>query len=341
MTKENPESSRLGRKPVFSPEIDAQLGVRAYTCQPVLWFDAHTTSSAFRYAKEYDIKEDVPSPTKNGPIAALYASSKNGWINSELFVEWSKHIEKNVNPTENDTVLLVLDNHSSHISIEAYLFCRIKFIHMVSFPPHTSDHLQPLDLTFFGPLNNQLSIEYDLQFTNTGHERISEYDLAELLNRAFSKVATMKKAISGFRIAGIYPLNPDKFTEEDFAPANQIRPLIIEVSIPDTVSDIERPSTPIAGPSTSRESPVNQYKAETSSESDISNAACDDDDEDEFDHFDDAERRDNLNEECGICGKFGRDRELWYRCVGCSTWNHAACSGADRAEGYLCDYCHW
>ncbi|CAH1973395.1 unnamed protein product [Acanthoscelides obtectus] len=55
MTKENPESSRLGRKPVFSPEIDAQLGVRAYTCQPVLWFDAHTTSSAFRYAKEYDI----------------------------------------------------------------------------------------------------------------------------------------------------------------------------------------------------------------------------------------------------------------------------------------------
>ncbi|CAH1964547.1 unnamed protein product [Acanthoscelides obtectus] len=33
------------------------------------------------------------------------------------------------------------------------------------------------------------------------------------------------KAISGFRTAGIYPLNPDKFTGEDFAHANQIRPL--------------------------------------------------------------------------------------------------------------------
>ncbi|CAH1979645.1 unnamed protein product [Acanthoscelides obtectus] len=72
----------------------------------------------------------------------------------------------------------------------------------------------------------------------------------------------MEKAISGFRTAGIYPLNPDKFTEEDFAPENQIRPLIVEVSTPDTENDIERPSTPIAGPSTSRESPVNQNKAE-------------------------------------------------------------------------------
>ncbi|CAH1961196.1 unnamed protein product, partial [Acanthoscelides obtectus] len=63
------------------------------------------------------------------------------------------------------------------------------------------------------------------------------------------------------RSAEIYPLNPDKFTEEDFAPANQIRSLIVEVSAPDTESDIERPSTPIAGPSTSREFPENQYKA--------------------------------------------------------------------------------
>nr|CAH7744864.1 unnamed protein product [Callosobruchus chinensis] len=99
----------------------------------------------------YPRKRMSPALQRNGSIGALYACSKNGWINSELFVEWLKHFEKNVNPTETNPVLLILDNNSSHISLEAYRLCRSKFIHMVSLPPHTSDHLQPLDLTFFGP----------------------------------------------------------------------------------------------------------------------------------------------------------------------------------------------
>nr|CAH7712938.1 unnamed protein product [Callosobruchus chinensis] len=109
----------------------------------------------------YPQKRMSPALQRNGPIGALYACSTNGWINSELFVEWLKHFEKNVNPTETNPVLLILDNHSSHISLEAYRLCRSQFIHMVSLPPHTSDHLQPLDLTFFGPLKNQLYREYD------------------------------------------------------------------------------------------------------------------------------------------------------------------------------------
>nr|CAH7746887.1 unnamed protein product [Callosobruchus chinensis] len=220
----------------------------------------------------YPRKRMSPALQRNGPIGALYACSKNGWINSELFVEWLKHFEKNVNPTETNPVLLILDNHSSHISLEAYRLCRSKFIHMVSLPPHTSDHLQPLDLTFFGPLKNQLYREYDLQLTNTAHEKILEYELAELLNKAFLKVATMEKAISGFRTAGIHPLNPDRFTEDDFAAANQMRPLIVE-AVPDKVApglasqsapstpDLDRPSTPDILPTTSRESPVNQSEA--------------------------------------------------------------------------------
>nr|CAH7744862.1 unnamed protein product [Callosobruchus chinensis] len=77
----------------------------------------------------------------------------------------------------------------------------------------------------------------------------------------------MEKAISGFRTAGIYPLNPDRFTEDDFAAANQMRPLIIE-AVPDKVApglasqsapstpDLDRPSTPDILPTTSRESPA-------------------------------------------------------------------------------------
>jgi len=48
---------------------------------------------------------------------------------------------------------------------------------------------------------------------------MTEYDLAEMLNKAFLKVASMEKSISGFRIADIYPLNSDRFDENDFAPS--------------------------------------------------------------------------------------------------------------------------
>lgn len=165
---------------------------------------------------------------KNGPVGALYKCSKNGWINSELFCEWLTHLAKHAKPTSSDPILLVLDNHASHISIRAYNFCKENNIHMVSLPPHTSNHLQPLDLTVFSPLKNALYREYDLYLSTTGHQKITEYDVAELLNKAFMKIATMEKCISGFRTSGIYPLDPDKFNEDDFAPANQEKDLAIE-----------------------------------------------------------------------------------------------------------------
>lgn len=38
----------------------------------------------------------------------------------------------------------------------------------------------------------------------------------------------MEKAISGFRTSGVYPLNPDKFNNNDFAPSRHINNGIVE-----------------------------------------------------------------------------------------------------------------
>lgn len=47
----------------------------------------------------------------------------------------------------------------------------------------------------------------------------------------------------------------------------------------------------------------------------------------------------DTNEVCLLCGEFGQDNELWYRCVLCIGWVHAACSGAETAENFICDFC--
>ena len=42
---------------------------------------------------------------------------------------------------------------------------------------------------------------------------------------------------------------------------------------------------------------------------------------------------------CSACNDVGKDGELWYRCVYCSSWSHAACTGWDSPENYICDFC--
>ncbi|KAB0803043.1 hypothetical protein PPYR_00013 [Photinus pyralis] len=71
-------------------------------------------------------------------------------------------------------VLLILDNHASHLYLPVINFCRDNFITLLSFPPHTSHKLQQLDRGVYGPLkkfynnscdqwmkNNPGAVEYD------------------------------------------------------------------------------------------------------------------------------------------------------------------------------------
>ncbi|KAJ8868371.1 hypothetical protein PR048_029887 [Dryococelus australis] len=55
-------------------------------------------------------------------------------------------------PDPKNHVLLVLDNLSSHFSLESYDFCHQNGIIMLSLPPRTSRRMQPLDVAFYAPL---------------------------------------------------------------------------------------------------------------------------------------------------------------------------------------------
>lgn len=180
-------------------------------------------------------KRLTPLLEKDGPAGSLYRCSHNGWITEELFLEWLQHFQKITKPSEEEPVLLICDNHSSHISLSVYNFCKANHISLVSLPPHTSHRLQPLDICFFGPLKAAFSKECDAFLrTQTKPDRplpkITPYDIAGLFNKAYMRVATIEKGVSGFASAGIYPLRPNKFSEEDFIGTriNSQEPMIIQ-----------------------------------------------------------------------------------------------------------------
>nr|XP_012234647.1 PREDICTED: uncharacterized protein LOC105679296 [Linepithema humile] len=145
--------------------------------------------------------------SKNGPIGAIYKCSLNGWSNTELFMLWLYHFKDYVKCTKNNPILLILDNHNSHISLNSYNYCKENGIVMLSLVPHTSHRLQPLDVCFFGPFKTAYRKECDEFLKKEALKKISHDDLAEIVNKAYCKVASIEKGVSGFKTTGIYPLN--------------------------------------------------------------------------------------------------------------------------------------
>lgn len=326
----------------------------------------------------------TPLLQKGGPQQAIYCCSKSGWITEDLFVTWLQHFQKITKCSMSDPVLLILDNHSSHASLQAYEFCKFNGIHMLSLPPHTSHRIQPLDVVFYGPLKKAINREIDLHMKTRQYERVTQYDLAAIFKAAYGRVASVEKAEKGFQCTGIYPFNPNVFSEEDFVPCEDATNAVQSAPGPGPSgfspladSNVSSPGTPVAEISpipimkkcqpTARKgtslvltaSPMktslvekelkrknkagaNTKKAKnrklpqrrvfSSSSSETSEDIVLDDD-----GLADAESSDD--EICIVCGDFGKGRETWFRCTGCGKWPHKECSGLNKPDNYICDFC--
>lgn len=163
----------------------------------------------------------------NAPPGTLKLISDSGFINTNLFYKWIKHFKSFTSPTAASPVLLILDNHSSHRDLQVIQYCRENHIDLLSLPPHASHRLQPLDVGFFGPLKTAYSHECDNWMVSNPGKVITQTQVAGLFNAAYSKVANLLKAQNSFKSAGIYPYNPLKFDDIDFAPSS-----VTEIPLP-------------------------------------------------------------------------------------------------------------
>jgi hypothetical protein len=92
-------------------------------------------------------KRMAPELLSNAPTGTLALATESGFMNSDLFPEWLQHFARHVRPTKDDPVLLILDDHVSLCTLAAVVFVE-KNITLLSFPPHASHKLQPLDVGF-------------------------------------------------------------------------------------------------------------------------------------------------------------------------------------------------
>lgn len=137
--------------------------------------------------------------------------SDSGWITEQLFVDWLYHFKSFARPSATNQILLVLDNHECHISLAAYEFCKKNFIHVLKLPPHSSHRMQPLDLTFHGPLKTAYNKECEAHIVNHPGSKITTFAVVGIYTKAFNRITNIEKAVNGFKAAGIYPFDKEKF----------------------------------------------------------------------------------------------------------------------------------
>ena len=131
-----------------------------------------------------------------------------------------KHFVKTVKVNIEHPVLLLLDNHYSHLAIDVLDYCKDNGVVLLSFPPHCSHKLQPLDRTVFGPLKKIWGPKQQTWMRNNPTGKIMTiFDLPGILRKTWPQSAVSGKIIKGFEVTGIYPFNRNIFTDVEYAPS--------------------------------------------------------------------------------------------------------------------------
>lgn len=157
---------------------------------------------------------------EGAPTGSIGFPQESGWMTGELFVKWMCHFQKFSHASKESPVLLVLDGHVSHKNYKVLQYAKENGIILVCLPAHCSHRIQPLDVSFFAPLKTYLNQEVTKKIRSNDGKPISQMQVAKVFCSAYEKAATVENAASGFRNAGLWPINPDIFPVHLFGPSN-------------------------------------------------------------------------------------------------------------------------
>lgn len=154
--------------------------------------------------------------TNAAPPGSKAVTHPSGWMTSENFEIYLFHLIKFVKCSKDNKILLILDNHCSHISPKGLSLCKDNGIVLLTIPPHTSHRLQPLDVSVYGPFKSYFNQACDDFMVNHPGQIITLKDMAGLVGKAHPRAFTPINITKGFSKTGIYPFDAHIFSDQEF-----------------------------------------------------------------------------------------------------------------------------
>ncbi|XP_035680961.1 uncharacterized protein LOC118418925 [Branchiostoma floridae] len=146
--------------------------------------------------------------TEGGPANALYAYSDSGFIDDELFERWFK-LSFLKHCTSDRPVILILDQHYSHITLRVLEDAIQNDVIILGLPPHTTHFLQPLDVSVFAPLKKKWAMTLEvMQAANTSFH-VTKRNFANIFSSVYDNAINPAIIKTSFAKTGIYPFNDE------------------------------------------------------------------------------------------------------------------------------------
>lgn len=153
---------------------------------------------------------------KGAPPGTIGDANPSGWSTEELYFKFMQHFIKNTKPSKNERVLLIIDNHETHLSLQTVDLAANAGVVILTLPPHCSHRLQPLDVSVYFPFKAFYNQGIESWLINDLGQTMDIYCVAEIVGQAYPRVFTTSNIASGFWTSGIYPLNRYVFNDTDF-----------------------------------------------------------------------------------------------------------------------------
>lgn len=181
----------------------------------------------------------------HAPPGTLGIAQESGWMTGPVFLQWLEHFQKFTKASTDQKVLLIIDGHSSHKYLDALIYAKQHGIVLLCLPPHCTHRMQPLDVSFFGPLKTYFDQEVSKWLKTHPGRVVTQFQIGALFTEAYGKAATIQNATNGFYKTGICPLNADVFPDYMFEAAETTNVPINN----DPQEEHNIDNNPIAGPS--------------------------------------------------------------------------------------------
>lgn len=215
----------LARKGTNTTKVTSgERGTLVTTCCIV-----SATGQALPPAMVFPRKKFQPHMIHGAPPGTLGLAAASGWMNAEIFVDVIKHFTKHVSASKENPALLIMDNHESHLSIEALDLAKSSGVTVLTLHPHTTAKLQPLDVGLNGPFKSYYNAAVDSWLMRHPGQPLTIYNIAECVGSAYMKSMTPINIVNAFKKTGIFPFDDCIFTEVDFMPSTVTdRPQVVQ-----------------------------------------------------------------------------------------------------------------
>lgn len=153
------------------------------------------------------------------PTGTLGIAQESGWMTTNVFYKWLVHFQSHVKASLEDKVLLIVDGHISHKGIESLSFAKDNGIILLCLPPHCTHRMQPLDVSFYGPLKAYFNQEISTWLKAHPGRVVTQFQIGSLFEKAYGKAATIHNAVNGFKKTGLWPVDPNFFPDYMYEPS--------------------------------------------------------------------------------------------------------------------------